>query len=391
MGAQLTIVGGGLGGLTAAVAAAEAGWTVQLFEAKGELGGRARTTGSPVHANWGPHVVYSDGPLWRWLDDHDLTHGVLGPPLVPRIMVRLDGRGRRIVPVGLVRAVLRVRRTPAPVEVSFAEWSSGLVGAEASARISAFMGVVTFDHDPGRLAASFVHERLVRATGFPPTVRYFPGGWSTLVARLARRAEELGVRIETSAPVDVLPGGPTIVAVPMRAAAGLLGTEPAGERAATTTALLDLGLHRRRTDPYVLSDLDAPGFCETFTRPDPSVAPEGMHLVQTQTGMRPGETLDAAVIRLEALVDVGFDGWRDRETWRRRARIHDETGALDLPGRTWRDRPAVRQADDVWLVNDCVAAPGLLSEVSHRAALDAVAELRVPRGPNATRRLVHPA
>jgi hypothetical protein len=140
----------------------------------------------------------------------------------------------------------------------------------------------------------------------------------------------------------------------------------------------------------VVSDLDASGFCETFTKADPSLAPKGEHLVQTQAGMRPGETLEDAVLRLEALVDVGFDGWRDRETWRRRARIHDETGALDLPGRTWRDRPAVRRGDDVWLVNDAVAAPGLLSEVSHHAALAAVAELGVP-GRRTTRGLVRPA
>lgn len=391
MSAALTIVGGGMCGLSAAVAAAEAGWTVQLFEAKTELGGRARTAGAPWRANWGPHVVYSDGPLWRWLDDRDLTHGVLGAPRLPRIMVRLDGRGRRIVPVGLVRALLTIRRASAPVDTSFAEWAGGVVGDEHAARISAFMGVATFDHDPGRLAAAFVHERLLRATAFPPTVRYFPGGWSTLVARLARRARDLGVAIETNGSVDAMPDGPTILAVPMRAAAGLLGTEPVGERNATTTALLDLGLHRRGTDPYVLTDLDAAGFCETFSRPDPSLAPERMHLVQTQAGMRPGETLDAAVDRLEALVDVGFDGWRDRETWRRRARTHDESGALDLPGRTWRDRPAVHQGDDVWLANDCVAAPGLLSEVSHHAALEAVAALGGPGRRKVVRRLVHPA
>ncbi len=391
MGAALTVIGGGLGGLTAAVAAAEAGWTVRVLEARAELGGRARTTGDPYHANWGPHVVYSDGPLWHWLHERDLTTGVVGAPRMPRIVVRVDGRGRRTPPAGLVRAYLAIRRADAPVDLAFREWAGRIVGDEHAGRLAAFVGVATFDHDPGRLAAAFVRERLVRATAFPPTVRYFPGGWSTLVARLEQRARALGASIETSSPVDSMPEGPTIVAVPMRAAAGLLGALPAGDRNGTTTALLDLALRRRRTDPYVLSDLDAAGFCETFTKADPSLAPKGEHLVQTQAGMRPGETLEDAVLRLEALVDVGFDGWRDRETWRRRARIHDETGALDLPGRTWRDRPAVRRGDDVWLVNDAVAAPGLLSEVSHHAALAAVAELGVPGRRTATRGLVRPA
>ena len=170
------------------------------------------------------------------------------------------------------------------------------------------MGVVAFDYDPGRLSAAFVHERLRRATSFPPTVRYLPGGWSTVIDRLADRARTLGVRIETGATVDALPDGPTILAVPMRAATNLLGAPPVGTGEGTTTALLDLGLVRRRTDPYVLSDLDAPGFCETFTVADPSLAPAGQHLVQTQAGMRPEETLDAALARLEALVDTAYVG-----------------------------------------------------------------------------------
>src|SRR6478735_965337 len=41
---ELTVVGGGLGGLTAAIEAAERGMKVRLFEARPALGGRARTT-----------------------------------------------------------------------------------------------------------------------------------------------------------------------------------------------------------------------------------------------------------------------------------------------------------------------------------------------------------
>lgn len=78
MGADVTIVGGGLGGLGAAVAAAGAGRRVELLEAKADLGGRARTAVGPYRANWGPHVVYSDGAFWRWLDDRHLTGGVHG-------------------------------------------------------------------------------------------------------------------------------------------------------------------------------------------------------------------------------------------------------------------------------------------------------------------------
>src|SRR4051812_3399552 len=56
MRATLTIVGGGLGGLVAAISAREAGLDVTLVEARDELGGRARTATGAYRANWGPHV-----------------------------------------------------------------------------------------------------------------------------------------------------------------------------------------------------------------------------------------------------------------------------------------------------------------------------------------------
>ena len=65
--AQITIVGAGIAGLSAAITAAEAGGDVLLLEAHDELGGRARTTEGPYKANLGPHALYKDGPIWSWL------------------------------------------------------------------------------------------------------------------------------------------------------------------------------------------------------------------------------------------------------------------------------------------------------------------------------------
>jgi hypothetical protein len=140
----------------------------------------------------------------------------------------------------------------------------------------------------------------------------------------------------------------------------------------TRTALVDLGMRRRRRDPFIVSDLDGSGWIETFSRRDRTLAPTGEQLVQGQVGLRPGERLDDGVGRLEALLDLSYPDWRARVTWRRRFLVEDESGALDLPGTTWRDRPAVDRGGGVFLVGDMVAAPGLLSEVSVNAALDAV-------------------
>ena len=47
------------------------------------------------------------------------------------------------------------------------------------------------------------------------------------------------------------------------------------------------------------------------------------------------------------------------------------SGALDPPGTTWRDRPAVHRGDGVFLAGDMVAAPGLLSEVAWASGVEA--------------------
>jgi phytoene dehydrogenase-like protein len=381
---HVTVVGGGVGGLTAAIGAREAGFAVTLHEARAELGGRATTTPGAHKANWGPHVVYSDGALWAFLAARGLAQPAARLPVTGRFHLRVGGELRRVPPLAVVRGFAAViRRERAPHDQTFRAWATDVLcdrpgGAEAVAMISAAMGVATFDHDPGRLSAQFVHGIVRRATAVPPTVRYVPGGWRTMTDRLAAHARELGVQIATNSKVDELPNGPVILALPVNRAAQLLG-DASLTWTGTRTALLDLGLRAARKDPFVISDLDASGWIETFSIADPTLAPRGERLVQAQAGLRPDETLEEGVARLEALLDVGYPGWRGRETWRRRARIEHETGAVDLPGTTWRDRPAIDRGDDVHVVGDMVAAPGLLSEVSVNAAAAAVASLTTAR------------
>jgi len=237
--------------------------------------------------------------------------------------------------------------------------------------LSAAAGVYTFHHDPGELSAAFVWRHSVRVLlSPPPTARYLIGGWGSLVDALEARVRALGVEVETGCRVDSLPGGPAIVATELDPARALLGDDslawPSGD-----TLCLDLGLRRRRGDPFIVSDLDQAGWVERFSAADPSLAPAGEELVQAQLPLRPGESADAAALRLDRLIDASLPDWRERETWRRRQSMTARTGPLDYPGRSWRDRPAIDRGDGVFLAGDMVAAPGLLSEVSWASAVEA--------------------
>ncbi|MET8054079.1 NAD(P)-binding protein [Streptosporangium sp. NPDC005286] len=379
---DISIVGGGLAGLTAAIACAEGGARVTLHEAHREPGGRARSTAAPYIANDGPHVFYSDGEPWRWL----ARRGLAGPYTKPtpgklaKGRFRHGGRLSAMPPWSLLRACTK-RRLRAPVDEEFRTWATRHFGEEAMRALAGLVGVITYDADAGRLSAAFVWERVLRATAPRyPAPRYVVGGWGRVIERMAVHARALGVRIETGSRVDRLPEDtPVIVATSLDAARTLLG-DGSLRWESGKAVLLDLGLHVSGDDLFLVSDLDEGGFMEQYGLADPSPATNGQTLCQLQMPVRAGETKAEAVSRAERVADLGLPGWRERTTWRREATCNGRTGALDLPGTTWRDRPAIDRGDGVWLVGDSVAAPGLLSEVSsHSALIAAESALRAIR------------
>jgi phytoene dehydrogenase-like protein len=368
---RISVIGGGFAGLVAAITCAEAGTQVRLMEAHRTLGGRARATTPPYVAHDGPHVLYCDGPWWRWLADRDLIGPFAGVPLrgLAAFRFRHGDRLRRTPPAALLR-VLADRRRRAPVEVDFHTWIRGHHGEEAASAASNLMGVATFAADPGQLSAAFVWPRLLRVFAPNPPARYLIGGWNGLIDRLATHARALGVTIETGARATELPVPPVIVATSLDAAGRLLGTALPTVRSGRTV-LLDLAVRADRRDAFVVSDLDAAGWLERYTLPDPSLAPPGESLIQAQLPLAKAEGKADGLARLEVLVDQALPGWRERVTWQRNGIANGRTGALDLPGQTWRDRPAVERGGGVFLAGDMVAAPGLLSEVSFHSAIAA--------------------
>ena len=378
---QITIIGAGIAGLTAAITAAEDGAAVRLVDSSETIGGRARSMDGPYKANLGPHAMY-DGEFWKWLSEH----GALPPYVSSRVTglrLRLGGVLRRTVPFGALPGVLRMRGREAPVDQDFRSWAASHTDERTAEMLSAACGVYSFYHDPGELSAAFVWSRAVRLfLSAPPRVRYPVGGWSTLVASMERRARELGVAIETSTRVDELPSTPVIVATELAQARELLADESLSWRSGCTLCI-DLGLRHRHGDPTVVSDMDQAGWIGRYSAANPTISPDGEELIQAQMPMRPSESAEQAALRLERLLDVGLEDWRDRTTWRRRQVLDGRSGALDMPGTSWRDRPAVDRGDGVFLAGDMVAAPGLLAEVSWasgvqaaRLALDAAASTR---------------
>ncbi|WP_369235052.1 FAD-dependent oxidoreductase [Streptomyces sp. R21] len=371
---RITVIGGGFAGLTAAITAAEAGAEVTLYEAHHTLGGRARTAEGPYRTNEGPHALYSGGPHWTWLRQRDLI-GPLAPiPPLEAARLRLHHKGalRRTPPFAMLK-LLRRTAQPAPEDVDFMTWACEKAGEEGARAAANYSAVALFHHDPGSLSAAFVQERLRRATKLPPEAHYPRGGWASVIDKMAARAWHLGVRVETLSRVDTVPGdqGPVIVATSLDAARRLLKDDSltwAGGR----TALIDLAVRTRRGDAFAVSDLDAPGWLERFTAQDPTLAPAGEQLIQGQIPIAPEESRTDGIARAERLLDLAFEGWRERVTWRREGIAQGRTGAVDLPGTSWRDRPRIDRGDGVYLAGDQVAAPGVLSEVSFNSAMEAV-------------------
>lgn len=361
---MITVVGGGIAGLVAAITCAEAGQPVRLYEQRARLGGRARSADGEWAANFGPHGLVSGRTNWTWLKER----GLLPPTaFISPVATRFHhaGRVRRTPPVATLAALARARR-PAPQDVAFGDWIRADLGAAAAPVLVALAAAsFSYHHDPGELSARFVWDRL-RWLFVPPAVHRVVGGWSVLVERLADHARRLSVSITCDASVEALPDPPVIVAVELRDAVGLLErdlTWPSGGGVA-----LDVGLEHQRRDPGTILGLDHRVLIQAQ---HPSAAPAGHRLYQTHAAIGPGQSPDDAVGRIEETVDAALPGWRDRVVWRRRMVVRGHTGAIDPPGTTWRDRPAIDQGDGVFLAGDMVAADGVLSEVAFTSGREA--------------------
>jgi len=370
---NVSVIGGGIAGLVAACEAAERGAQVTLHEATPVLGGRAVASRLGYRTNLGPHVLYQQGALGRWLAARSLT-----PPLVPLHLHRTvwitNGRTTRRTRPALLGALRRVRTT-APIDESFRSWGSRHLGAATTEQLARLAGLFTYHHDPGELSAQFIWDRVRSDFVHPWNARTVVGGWEQLVSSLEGHARQRGVRIELGArvrPAD-LNDGPTIVATSLAVASRLLDDRSLtwfGSR----TALLDIAVSGQPSRGHVLGidlDPDARG-CILVNRSsadDPSVAPAGEELWCGQVGISADDDAAEATARIERSMTSMDPSWRSRESWRETRVVTNASGAVDPPGTSWRDRPGVERGDGVFLCGDMTSAPGLLAEVAVNSAI----------------------
>jgi hypothetical protein len=376
-GIPISIVGGGLAGLVAAISVAEQGGRAVLHESSTRLGGRARSAQGSYCTNFGPHALYRHGDLEAWLCERDLLPEV-GFPSLTGLRLRRDGRLSRL-PLALL-PMMRSAGADAPADRSYREWATERMGARAAEAAIGFAALPTFHADPGSLSAAFVQERIARSLKWRP-VYYVRGGWGRLVSGLAGRAEELGVEIKLGSKLRELPSGPVIVATDLSTAARLLHA-PELDWPRARTALFDVALRSQRGDPAAVLDVDERMYASVYSAGDASLAPPGEMLVQASAGLRAGEGREDTWLRMENILADSFADFRARVTWQRRAISEAGAGPADPPGSSWRDRPAIERGGGRWLVGDCVAAPGVLSEVSVASArIAAEAALAHSRAP----------
>jgi phytoene dehydrogenase-like protein len=363
----MTVVGAGISGLVAAIEAAEHGWSVDLLDSSTSPGGRARTLPGRYRANTGPHAVYVDGSFWHWLEKRGLQPSVVAAKpggTLYKVAGRLGG-----LPQEIRSSIARVHGD-APDDIAFREWLLQFMDESCADAVCGLLFVTTYDHDPGRLSAGFMAERLRRNTA-----RYVVGGWARMVENLTWRAQELGVSIRTRTRISSVGPEPTVMATPLEIARQITADQGLCWPSATT-ALLDVGLRGGTgIDWFRVFDLDTRIYLARYTAVDQSLAPAGHDLIQIAAACRPQESPALALGRAEGLLDACWPRWRSRVQWQRRAVMRGLSGAIDLPGTTWRDRPAVLRRRMLCVATDQSAAPGILAEVGAAAAVEAISLL----------------
>ena len=335
---QFVVVGGGLAGLTSAVALARRGARVVLFEQSRRLGGRAATHQEQgFFMNLGPHALYRNGPLFRTLQEWQVPFSGQPPRLGKSAYLVRDGR-KFLFPASASQLFLTgalgiadkldaanmlkrlATQNPALLgRMDMREWLERNV-RRARTRVlgQALVRLSTYSNDMEFLSA----RAAIRQVQFAlrQGVIYLDGGWQTMVDGLAEKAKALGVRISSGVPVErvreagvVLADGQrvdsagTVLTVPPPSVERLTGAA-LGQMAPVRAAALDIGLGAlpKSYGTFALG-LDQPMYLSMHSAAA-ALAPAGKALVQVGKYLSQRES--ATRDELEEFTDLIIPGWR---------------------------------------------------------------------------------
>ena len=413
---DVTVVGGGIAGLTAACVLAREGAEVTLFEKAPTVGGRAATKESGGFLfNRGIHALYTGGVASRVLEDLGVSYGHGTPkktfvldgkelrlfPTSPSQFLRTDllGAGDKMALVRFFAGLGRAKPRDL-AETSLREWLDAKVRRPRLRRLVyslAYPLVYTSALD--LVSAEVFVDKFQRALKHP--VHYVDGGWRVLADGLREVAERAGARVVNDAHVEavevsggrargvrlrdgsVVRASAVVLATGPRDASKLVGRgeHPALRRIVeglipARVACLDVALSSLPSPGVpVVQDLDGPRFM-TAQSLYSKVAPEGAALVYTFKQLdprRPGDPREDER-DLEDLLDATQPGWREVLVDRQFLPRIEAVGALptaESGGFAGRPGSRVPGLEDLYLTGDWVGPEGFLVDASVASARSA--------------------
>jgi phytoene dehydrogenase-like protein len=322
MNQDYIVVGGGLAGLSAAIALAEKKHRVCIYERSSKLGGRAITQLKEGFAmNFGVHALYIDGTADRTFRQWGIRFSGNRPNFSSLAYFVRNGQRlpflEALAKEGISKLIMStdVDRTRG----HFEDWLiENCLSEHAAQLMRSMVRLTTYCAEPKCIAADAAIRQMQLA--FSKGALYLNGGWGTLVSGLMEKAASLGIQFETTAPVKQIEGcsvkladgrcvsGAGIIIAVSRDAVDQLTTSRLPVSTSARMAVLDLGL-RRIPDTSVAFALgaDSPFYFSVHSI-WASLAPPGAALVHIGKYLNSQDS--ATRDELEQFADSLIPGWR---------------------------------------------------------------------------------
>jgi phytoene dehydrogenase-like protein len=380
------VVGGGLAGLTAAIALADQGHDVLLYERSSRFGGRARTQWQQGFAlNFAPHALYVDGSADATFRQWGIKFSGKRPSLKDLAYFILTGEKRPFIETLADAAIPKLLMSTdiSHTAGSFEEWVARNVQSEhGSQLLRSLLRLATYCAHPELMNARAVIRQLQLA--FSKGVLYLDEGWETLVRGLVAKGDSLGIYFESDTTVAyVEPGFVRLANGRKISAAGIIlaaswetvnhltSHPPLPRPVKARMALLDVGL-RQMPDKaaYFGLGVDSPLYLSvhsvwaSLAPPGAAVVHIGKYLSSDDSGTRK---------ELEQFADLLIPGWREEvEVTRFLPNMVANGGIMTLAGRP--DVGALKLGG-IAICGDWVGPEGMLADASVSSALRAAAWL----------------